>query len=521
MERCDVVVVGGGHNALVGAAYLAQAGLSVLVLERLDVTGGAAVSERVFPGVDARLSRYSYLVSLLPDQIIRDLGLTLDLRSRAVASYTPVVRDGTHRGLLVERDPGPATAESFRALTGSDREYAAWQSFYADLAELARVVAPTMMEPLRPASQLRSQLERTGVRTWDGFVDRPLGEIVERTFADDMVRGVALTDAVIGTFSHAQDPSLRQNRCFLYHLIGNGTGEWRVPVGGMGAVTAEFSRAARAAGARLLTGAEVVKVAADGRDAEVTYVADGEERTVSAAYVLSGVAPVTLSRLRGGSPHGVEAPEGAQVKVNLLLTRLPRLRSGADPRQAFAGTFHVDEGYADLQKAYDEAESGTLPTRLPGELYCHTLTDPTILSPDLVRAGWHTLTLFGLHTPARLFEQDNTAVRDKAAQGYLAGLNAYLDEPIEDCLALDQNGRLCLEVKSPLDVEASVGMPGGHIFHGDLAWPWAESPEDVGRWGVETDIPNLFICGSGARRGGAVSGIGGHNAAQAVLARWR
>ena len=131
-DRYDVVVVGGGHNALVAAAYLGRAGLSVCVLERAGHVGGAAVSGRVFPGVDARLSRYSYLVSLLPDRIVADLGLDVRLASRPVASFTPVRRGAADLGLLVEREPGPATAESFRALTGSDDEYAAWRAFYAD-----------------------------------------------------------------------------------------------------------------------------------------------------------------------------------------------------------------------------------------------------------------------------------------------------------------------------------------------------------------------------------------------------
>src|ERR1700761_8231161 len=129
-DAYDVVVVGGGHNGLTAAAYLASAGLSVAVLERLDHTGGAAVSAQAFRGFPTRLSRYSYLVSLLPESIIADLGLDLRLASRATASYTPVRRDGAARGLLVERPEGPATRDSFRALTGSDAGYDAWRYFY-------------------------------------------------------------------------------------------------------------------------------------------------------------------------------------------------------------------------------------------------------------------------------------------------------------------------------------------------------------------------------------------------------
>jgi phytoene dehydrogenase-like protein len=520
-DRYDVVVVGGGHNALVAAAYLGRAGLSVCVLERAGHVGGAAVSGRVFPGVDARLSRYAYLVSLLPDRIVTDLNLDLRLRSRAVASFTPVRRDGRDLGLLVARSPGPGTAASFRELTGSDDEYAAWQGFYGDAERMARGVAPTLLDPLPRAAEARS---RMGDDVWDRFVARPLGETIEASFRDDTVRGVVLTDALIGTFASAHQADLLQNRCFLYHVVGNGTGEWRVPVGGMGAVTGALERAARAAGADLVTGAEVTGVAADGRAGEVTYRLGDGERTVAGSYVLAGVAPAVLDRLRG-TDTALPGPEGAQMKINMVLDRLPRLRSGHDPAVAFAGTFHIDEGYAGLEAAHAAAAAGALPDPLPGEVYCHTLTDPSILAPDLAGRGVHTLTLFGLHAPARLFAADGDgARRDEAVRRHLAGLDAYLEEPLSGCLARDADGRPCVEGVSPPELEASLGLPGGHIFHADLSWPWACDGDDrpdaePGSWGVETDVANLFVCGAGARRGGGVSGIGGHNAAMAVLAR--
>jgi phytoene dehydrogenase-like protein len=517
-ERYDVVVVGGGHNALVAAAYLGRAGLSVCVLERADHLGGAAVSGRIFAGVDARLSRYSYLVSLLPDRIVAELGLRLRLVSRPVASFTPVCDDERgDLGLLVEHPAGPATAESFRTLTGSGREYAAWCDFYADAARLAEVVAPTLLEPLPAADELRRRLGRAG---WDRLVGQPLGVTLEDTFEHDAVRGVVLTDALIGTFASAHDPTLRQNRCFLYHLMGNGTGEWRVPVGGMGAVTAELERAACAAGAELVTGAEVVRVDADGRDAEVAYVTAGgvgDAIRVGGRFVLAGAAPAVLDRLRGRSDAA--PPEGAQVKINMVLDRLPRLRSGHEPHVAFAGTFHIDEGYAALESAHAAAAAGRLPDPLPGEVYCHTLTDPSILAPELAARGLHTLTLFGLQTPARLFADDHDgSVLAEAVRRHVAGLDAYLVDPLTECLARDGEGRPCLEAVGPGDLESALAMPGGHIFHGDLSWPWADD-DDRDRWGVSTDVSNLLVCGAGARRGGGVSGIGGHNAAMAVLER--
>jgi len=511
----DVVIVGGGHNGLVAAAYLAQAGRRTLVLEQQPHIGGAAVSAQTFPGVDARLSRYSYLVSLLPEQIIADLGLDVELRSRSTASYTPVLRGGTAGGLLVESVEGAATRDSFRALTGSDREYDAWRSFYAEVGDLAKVVAPTLTDPLPRGTELA---QRCG-SIWSDIVERPLGETLEARFADDDVRGLVLTDGLIGTFATAHDPSLQQNKCFLYHLIGNGTGEWRVPVGGMGAVTGALAEAAIRRGAAIRTDARVTTIETDGRKAEVGYRHGDQEQTVGCRWVLSGAAPAVLASLLG-TPTAAR-PEGAQLKINLLVDHLPALRSDHDPAAAFAGTFHVGEGYEALQRAYDEASAGGIPARPPGELYCHSLTDPSILGPELAASGAQTLTHFGLHMPARIFDGDDGSLRDEAVARTLAVIDEYLAEPLESCLLRDANGDPCIEAKTPQDVEAAVGMPGGHIFHGDLQWPWLsaepdDSPADA--WGVATEHPNVLLCGSGAQRGGAVSGLGGHNAAMAVLA---
>jgi phytoene dehydrogenase-like protein len=514
----DAVIVGGGHNGLVAAAYLARAGRRVLVLERLGATGGAAVSTRAFAGVDARLSRYSYLVSLLPRKITEELGLRFAVRRRRISSYTP----SGAGGLLVDAGDAGRTREQFVRLTGSDRDFEAWQRFYAMTQRVAERVFPTLTGPLPSRAELERRIDDPAA--WEALFERPVGEAVEESFADDTVRGVVLTDALIGTFSHAHDPSLRQNRCFLYHVIGGGTGDWDVPIGGMGAFTDALADAARAAGAEIVTGAEVTGLATDGVRAEVT-LADG--RTVGARDVLVNAAPYTLAGLLGEEPP--ERPEGAQLKVNMLLRRLPRLRdTGVDPREAFAGTFHIAESYRQLQTAYEQAAAGRLPDAPPSEIYCHSLTDPSILAPELAGQGMHTLTLFGLHAPARLFERDPEGARDALLKATLAQLDAVLAEPLADCLALDADGRPCLEAKSPLDLEREVGLPGGHIFHRDLSWPYrpdGESPGDVmgptGIWGVGTAHANVYLCGAGAVRGGGVSGVPGHNAAMAVLEKAR
>ncbi len=512
----DVVVVGGGHNALVSAAYLARAGLSVLVLERLGHTGGAAVSVEPFSGHPARLSRYSYLVSLMPEQLMADLGLDIRLASRTTASYTPWTRGDRSGGLLAERPEGDATRASFRELTGGDEEYAAWQAFYAEVGGLAATLAPTLMQPLPLERDLKAL---TDERIWRDVVERPLGETILSRFTDDTVRGVVATDALIGTFASMDDPSLIQNRCFLYHLIGNGTGEWRVPIGGMGAVTTALAKSAVEAGAEILTGAGVSAITPGPDGAEVTWHDDGGEHSVTGRRVLSGVAPWVLRILLGEGEDTDNKPAGSQLKINFLLDRLPALRSGADPAVAFAGTLHLAEDYTQLEQAYAAAAGGSVPDPMPGEVYCHSLSDPSILGD---RAGSaHTLTYFGLHTPAGIFDADPHA-REVATQRALASLNAVLAEPIEDCLATDADGRPCLEAKIPQDIEKDLAMPGGHIFHGDLEWPWAshrarlDTPAQ--QWGVQTSHDSVLLCGSGARRGGAVSGLGGHNAAQAVLA---
>lgn len=505
----DAVVVGGGHNGLVAAGYLAKAGRRVRVLERLDHVGGAAVSAHAFAGVDARLSRYSYLVSLLPRRIVDDLGAQVRLVRRRYSSYTPDPATGGRTGLLI----GPSS--TFGAI-GAAGDAAGFAEFYRRCGVVAARLWPTLLEPLATRRQMRDLVgDEPG---WRMMIDEPIGHAITRSVRNDLVRGVMATDALIGTFARLNDASLIQNICFLYHLVGGGTGDWDVPVGGMGAVSGALEAAAAGYGAEICTGAEVYAITPDG---EVRYRhGDGDHR-VTAGHILVNATPTVLARLLGDAEPDL-AP-GCQVKVNLLLRRLPQLRDGSvTAEQAFGGTFHINEAFSQLDHAYTQAADGRIPDPLPCEIYCHTLTDPTILSDALRASGAQTLTVFGLHTPHGLVRPHGPGgLRDALTSAVLSSLNSVLAEPVADVLMTAADGRPCIETKTTADLEDTLRMTSGHIFHGALQWPFAEDGEPMHtaarRWGVATPYDRILLCGSGSRRGGAVSGIGGHNAAMAVL----
>ena len=515
----DVIVVGGGHNGLTAAAYLARAGKSVAVLERLKSTGGAAVSAVAFEGVDARLSRYSYLLSLMPKKIMDDLGLDLKLARRRYSSYTPVPGHPHGAGLLIDRLDDDATRASFDRI-GAMQDVDKVASLYSDTTRVAQALWPTVTEPLLTRSQVKARLGDD--KLWDAIFERPIGEFIEERVSDDLVRGVVMTDAVIGTFATPHDDTMDQNRCFLYHVImAAARGVWDVPVGGMGNVTRQLVDVARAAGAKIVTEAEVSVITPDGT---VHYTTGGSEHTAVGGYVLANVAPYVLGRLMGKPNAELVRPEGCQVKVNLLVKRLPKLAdSSVSPEAAFGGTVHINETYSQLSKAYNQALSGQIPEVLPCEIYCHSLTDPSILSPELVASGAQTLTVFGLHVPDRLITAENNDEQRMRLQiAVVDSLNSVLAEPIEDVLLTDAHSRPCIETKTTLDIERALNMPGGNIFHGPLSWPFAEDDASLEtpaqRWGVATEYgERILLCGAGAVRGGAVSGIGGHNAAMAVL----
>jgi phytoene dehydrogenase-like protein len=507
VSQYEVVIVGGGHNGLVAACYLAKAGKKVLVLEANKQVGGASTSEYVFAGLGAKLSRYSYLVSLLPDQIITDLGLNFKTISRKVSSYTPYQDMDEDFGLLVNRVWDESNRESFFQLTKSNDESDAWLKFYDQVSQLAKVIAPTLLKPLPTKDELKKQLNDDQI--WKIMIEQSLGKTLDEYFKNDLVKGVVLTDGLIGTFTSAYE--MQTNICFLYHLIGNGTGEWKVPQGGMGALVSELENKAISLGVEIKVNSKVKSINAEPNQVSVE-LENGQNH--QGRYLLSNVAPQVLAKLQGELVP--DSLEGSQVKINMLLKSLPKFKSGVSASDAFVGTLHINESFAQLERAYQQAKAGSLPDELPLEMYCHSLSDNSILSDELNQQGFHTLTIFALHTPAKLFDSDPEKVKEIAKQKALSALNQYLVDPIEDHLAIDANGKLCIEVKSPIDLENEINLPRGNIFHRDLSMPFKDDDSTI-KWGVETNHPRVFLCGAGAIRGGGVSGIPGHNAAMAIL----
>src|SRR5438094_2734193 len=401
-SKYDVVILGAGHNGLVAASYLGRAGLSVLLLEKNNYIGGATTSQRLFPDYDAQLSRYAYLVSLFPQKIIRDLGLNLELRRRAIASCTPYVNHGQHGALVLSNLEQEVGRQWIVDLTGSDAEFEGMKKFYDLPRVFAEQVWDSMLEPLVPKEEMarRFNVDAISRETWRSLVDEPLGNAIERYLRNDLVRGLVFTDAKIGVFTYPHDASLVQNRCFLYHLIGNKTGEWKVPVGGMGSVSAELERVARKAGSEILTNVNLHALNVRDKTRSVEFHVDGKQETVEARFLLVNFGRNVLAKFTGRFFQPDRTDEGSVFKMNMLLRQLPKLKAKKHPAtDAFSGTFHSDEGYEQMKISFDHASEGRLPEKTPCEMYCNTLTDDSILAPDLREHGFHTMTLFGLDGP--------------------------------------------------------------------------------------------------------------------------
>ena len=478
-SRYDVVVVGGGHNGLVAAAYLAQAGKSVLVLERLPETGGAAVSQAPSPGIAARVSRYAYLVSLLPapDRA----------RARAAVPHARAPR------LLVHAGPGDRPRRARRR-----GDPAAWDAFYARCARVARAVAPTLLEPLPRVRTCaaRSATTRPGRACssgrWASCSRRVAGR---RRPARD-----GATDGLIGTFAGAHDADLRQNRCFLYHVIGNGTGRGAC----RSAAWARSPRRSRLRGGRGRRARDGRRGRRDrggrprGRGARTTA-------TTACDHVIAGCAPAVLAQLAGLTPEVRRGRASSRSTCCSTGCRGCATRPSTRPTPSPARSAST-RPTTQLAAAYGRPRSrAASPTpRRPSSTATRSPTRRS--SAPSWRDGAHTLTLFGLQTPARLFDADNAAAR-RGAGPSATSTRSTRTWPSRSATASRAmpSGRPCVEAKSPLDLERELRLPRGNIFHGDLGWPCAERDERRRHLGRRDGDPRACTSAARARAAAAAS----------------
>jgi phytoene dehydrogenase-like protein len=476
----DAVVIGAGHNGLVAAAYLARAGLGVEVFERRDVVGGACVTEELWPGV--RASPAAYTLSLLRPEIIRELDLAthgLHVEVHEPYLFAPLP-DG--RKVVTWSSPQRTAEQLERDWSRADAEgYADWSARWERGANRAR---PLLLEP----PDRRRWRELVGPDLLDGSIADALAGI-----PSEPVRVPFAIQGLIGTLAGPQDPGTAF--VAFYHQLGEAAaapGAWGFVRGGMGSVTAALRSAAEQAGAQVRVEVPVERIVVDDGHARGVVLADGRE--VPAAAILSNADPRRTAKLAGLTEPTSWRQQGAVVKVMLLLDGLPDFPAwpGAEP---WAGTIDIGFTLDDLATAADDARAGR-PARRPWiEAACQTAADPTLAPP-----GRHVLSMF-----CQCFPPDTEA--DAAADVAIARFATVCPGLPDRIIA-----RLAL---GPRELEERFGLTGGHIFHGEmLGDQLLDRRFEARRFG---GIDGLYIAGSGAHPGGAVTGAPGYLAARAVL----
>jgi phytoene dehydrogenase-like protein len=510
-ERADVVIVGAGHNGLVSATVLARAGLDVLVLERDQVVGGACRTEHPFPAVpELGASTGAYLLGPFPPELLRALDLDLPLRRRDPHYFLPTREPG--RSLLLGGDSA-ANRRALAAFT-SARDVAALEAMQAELEALRDDLAPAWLQPPRPVEETAERFVRPALR--EVFVDLVRGSVADHLgrfdFGSDLLPVMyAVTDAFPGLHGGWDTPGSGFN--FLVHnlcRLPGADGTWMVVEGGMGTVTHTLAERARAAGARLETGAEVTAITSTGGRLEGVVVGEQE---VACDHVVVNADPVRLVDLAGEPAVGpdvvrvaelVRARPGTTLKLNLALRDLPRFASLPEPVGQHHGTIHVlpdlDDPLPAVRAAWEQARAGEVPDRPPIELYLHTAVDPSLSDP----AGHHSGALFVQWVPNR----PSAGSWDELAGPTADRLLALVDEvaPGTSDLVVDR------QVLHPAAIEARFGITTGHIFHLDNTVSFTD------RLPYRTATEGLYTGGAGCHPAGSVIGAAGWNAAHLVLA---
>jgi phytoene dehydrogenase-like protein len=527
-EKWDAIVVGGGHNGLVTAAYLARAGVRTLVLERRDVLGGASVTESLWPGY--RVSTAAYLCSLMQERIIRGLDLPrfgYHVYPKDPAFFTPFP-DGRHFTMWQDRRH---TCEEIAKFSARDAErYPAYEEHIERLAQFAERMlletppnlARTRLADWAGLSRLGWQMIRMDDAERVGHVrifSQSAADFLEPWFESEELKVTLATDGVIGTFAGPRTPGTAY--ILLHHVMGKVDGHrglWGFVRGGMGAVSEAIAGAARAAGAEIRTGAAVERILAENGRATGVVLAGGEE--IRARAVISNADPkrTFLSLIEPAALPADFLQEvknlrmsGCSMKINLALDGLPNFKAlpGSGPLPHHRATMHIcpDLGY--VERAYDEAKYGR-----PATSPMLEMTIPTTYDDSLAPPGKHLMGIFLQYTPYRLAEGNWHKMKDRYADQVM--------DIIEEYAPGFKNLVLHRQVLSPLDLEEIYGLTGGNIFHGDMNADQLFFLRPVPGWArYRTPLAGLYLCGAGTHPGGGVMGAPGLNAAREFLRDWR
>ena len=517
-RRWDAVVVGAGHNGLTAAAYLARAGLSVLVLERRGQLGGACTLETPFADDRFVVSPCAYLVGLLHPLVVEELGL----RSRGyrVQPVDPHLwcpfEDATALALW---DEPARTAASVAEIAPADVDgYLAYEALFGRLRRALRGAYTDGTDAWLGPSPTRAELEaRLGHDTElvEILFHTPIADVIERHVADERLRTALHGQGIIGTFAGPRDPGTAAVHAM--HSLGTlegRPGAWGYVEGGTGRVSLALADAATEAGAVILTGVPIAAILPG-----AAVVLEGGE-IIRTGVVVSNADPkrtLALCQAAGGDlPEGFGAfadkvaawrSESPVVKLNCALSRLPTFtaaaRPGYDGPPPYRAMVTISTGTDATQAACERARRGE-PAPQWCELYFQTAYDESVAPP-----GAHTMSVFAQYAPYRLADGDWEQRRENIADQVIAEIARFAPD-VAGCIVERQ-------VLGPPDVEARIGLTGGHIFQGECL------PEQMWdrRFGPATPVPGLYLCGAGTHPGGSVIAVNGRNAAMAVLARPR